>query len=76
MCTLRIDRDRQMFARLASETTVHQMFTPVAADKHEEMRNQMMKARPYRLLRVGTFYYQKTVIKFLFMSQNVKKNLV
>ncbi|EIM5229161.1 RNA-binding protein [Staphylococcus pseudintermedius] len=55
LCTLRIDRDRQMFARLASETTVHQMFTPVAADKIEELRNQMIQARPYRLLRVGTF---------------------
>ncbi|MDO5374832.1 CvfB family protein [Staphylococcus rostri] len=52
LCTLRIDRERQMFARLASETTVQQMFTPVHDDK---LQNEVLTARPYRLLRVGTF---------------------
>lgn len=52
LCTLRIDRDRQMFAHLASETTVQQMFTPVHDD---QFQNDMLTARPYRLLRVGTF---------------------
>ncbi|UEX89210.1 S1 RNA-binding domain-containing protein [Staphylococcus ratti] len=52
LCTLRVDRERQMFARLASETTVQQMFTPIHDDQYQ---NQMIKARPYRLLRVGTF---------------------
>lgn len=53
LVTLRIDRDHQMFARLASETIVEKMFTPVSND---DMQNQVLKARPYRLLRIGTFY--------------------
>ncbi|WP_380572255.1 S1 RNA-binding domain-containing protein [Staphylococcus hyicus] len=52
LCTLRIDRERQMFARLASETTVQQMFTPIHDD---QFQNKVISARPYRLLRVGTF---------------------
>ena len=53
LVTLRIDRDHQMFARLASETIVEKMFTPVSND---DMQNQVLKTRPYRLLRIGTFY--------------------
>ncbi|MEJ7528184.1 RNA-binding protein, partial [Staphylococcus lugdunensis] len=52
LVTLRIDRNHQMFARLASETIVEKMFTPVSND---DMQNQVLKARPYRLLRIGTF---------------------
>ena len=52
LCTLRVDRERQMFARLASETTVQNMFTPVLNDEYQ---NKIIEARPYRLLRVGTF---------------------
>jgi predicted RNA-binding protein (virulence factor B family) len=48
-----------MFARLASETIVEKMFTPVSND---DMRNQVLKARPYRLLRIfimpdNTYFY-------------------
>ena len=73
LVTLRIDRDNQMFARLASETIVEKMFTPVFDD---DKLNQVLVARPYRLLRVGSFYYPMMVIKYLSMNQNEKKNHV
>ena len=45
-----------MFARLASETIVEKMFTPVYDD---EKQNELIKARPYRLLRIGSFLLSK-----------------
>ncbi|ARJ51819.1 S1 RNA-binding domain-containing protein [Staphylococcus lutrae] len=69
LCTLRIDRERQMFARLASETTVQQMFTPV---KDDTLRNQLIKARPYRLLRVGTFLLSEEGYK-IFVHESERK---
>ena len=71
LVTLRIDRENQMFARLASETIVEKMFTPVYDD---EKQNELIKARPYRLLRIGSFYYRRKAIKSLCMNQSVKKN--
>ncbi|MEJ7279256.1 RNA-binding protein, partial [Staphylococcus epidermidis] len=38
--TLRIDRDNNMFARLATETIVEQMYTPVFDD---EKQNQVIE---------------------------------
>ena len=40
-----------MFARLASET-IEKMSLPVYDD---EKQNELIKARPYRLLRIGSF---------------------
>ncbi|MBI5975438.1 CvfB family protein [Staphylococcus canis] len=69
LCTLRIDRERQMFARLASETTVHNMFTPVHDD---HLQNEMIKARPYRLLKVGTFLLSEDGYK-IFVHESERK---
>lgn len=52
LVTLRIDRENQMFARLASEGIVDNMYTPVHDDSKQ---NEMLEARPYRVLRVGSF---------------------
>ena len=41
-----------MFGRLASETIVESMFTPVNDDSKQ---NEYISARAYRLLRVGSF---------------------
>ncbi|MEW9501742.1 CvfB family protein [Jeotgalibacillus marinus] len=49
--TLRTDRSGNMFARLATEEVVQ-----VLSNRAEpELHNKELKARPYRLLRVGTF---------------------
>lgn len=49
--TLRTDRSGNMFARLATEEVVQ-----VLSDRAEtDLQNKELKARPYRLLRVGTF---------------------
>ncbi len=69
LCTLRIDRERQMFARLASETTVQQMYTPVYDDA---LKNKMIQARPYRLLRVGTFLLSEEGYK-IFVHESERK---
>ncbi|WP_353458371.1 CvfB family protein [Staphylococcus coagulans] len=69
LCTLRIDRERQMFARLASETTVQQMYTPVHDDA---LKNKMIRARPYRLLRVGTFLLSEEGYK-IFVHESERK---
>ncbi|MBA8761574.1 CvfB family protein [Staphylococcus coagulans] len=69
LCTLRIDSERQMFARLASETTVQQMYTPVHDDA---LKNKMIQARPYRLLRVGTFLLSEEGYK-IFVHESERK---
>lgn len=69
LCTLRIDRERQMFARLASETTVQQMFTSIHDDQYQ---NQTITARPYRLLRVGTFLLSEKGHK-IFVHESERK---
>ena len=69
LCTLRIDRERQMFARLASETTVQQMYTPVHDDA---LKNKTIQARPYRLLRVGTFLLSEEGYK-IFVHESERK---
>lgn len=67
--TLRIDHEKQMFARLASETIVEQAFTPVHDD---ELHNQEITARPYRLLRVGSFLLSEEGYK-IFVHQSERK---
>ncbi|ASF18200.1 RNA-binding virulence regulatory protein CvfB [Staphylococcus saprophyticus] len=67
--TLRIDRDNNMFARLATETIVEQMYTPVFDD---EKQNQVIEARPYRLLRIGSFLLSKYGYK-IFVHETERK---
>ncbi|SCT06983.1 RNA-binding virulence regulatory protein CvfB [Staphylococcus caeli] len=67
--TLRIDRDNNMFARLATETIVEQMYTPVFDD---EMKNKVVEARPYRLLRIGSFLLSKEGYK-IFVHESERK---
>ncbi|KIL45415.1 CvfB family protein [Jeotgalibacillus soli] len=49
--TLRTDRSGNMFARLATEEVVQVL----SGRAETELHNKELKARPYRLLRVGTF---------------------
>ena len=56
LVTLRIDSENNMFARLATETIVESMYTPVYND---EMQNKVIEARPYRVLRIGSFLLSK-----------------
>ena len=70
LVTLRIDKDYQMFARLASETIVEKMFTLVFND---DMQNQVLKARPYRLLRIGTFLLTEDGYK-VFVHESERKH--
>ena len=70
LVTLRIDRNHQMFARLASETIVEKMFTPVSND---DMQNEVLKARPYRLLRIGTFLLTEDGYK-VFVHESERKH--
>lgn len=67
--TLRIDRDKNMFARLATETIVEQKFSPV---HDEEKQNKIIEARPYRLLRIGTFLLSKDGYK-IFVHESERK---
>ncbi|ARB77821.1 MULTISPECIES: RNA-binding virulence regulatory protein CvfB [Staphylococcus] len=70
LVTLRIDRDNHMFARLASETIVEKMYTPVQDD---DMLNEIIEARPYRLLRVGSFLLSKEGYK-IFVHESERKS--
>jgi|SRR5699024_10820109 len=67
--TLRIDRDNNMFARLATETIVEQMYSPVHDD---EQQNKNIEARPYRLLRIGSFLLSKDGYK-IFVHESERK---
>lgn len=58
-----------MFARLATETIVEQMYTPVFDD---EKQNQVIEARPYRLLRIGSFLLSKDGYK-IFVHETERK---
>lgn len=49
--TLRVDKKGELFGRLATEERIQQLFERV----QENMHNQNVKARPYRLLPVGSF---------------------
>ncbi|AYU55205.1 S1 RNA-binding domain-containing protein [Staphylococcus debuckii] len=70
LATLRIDSEKQMFARLATETIVSQMYTPV---NNDEMQNKMIEARPYRVLKVGSFLLSKDGYK-IFVHESERKS--
>lgn len=69
LVTLRIDSNNQMFGRLASETIVEGMFTPVM---DESKQNEMIEARAYRLLRVGSFLLSEDGYK-IFVHESERK---
>ncbi|UXU51473.1 RNA-binding virulence regulatory protein CvfB [Staphylococcus arlettae] len=69
LVTLRIDSENQMFARLATETIVESMFTPVHDDSKQ---NEVIEARPYRLLRIGSFLLSKDGYK-IFVHESERK---
>lgn len=69
LVTLRIDSQNQMFARLASEGIVDNMYTPVNDDSKQ---NEMLEARPYRVLRVGSFLLSTEGYK-IFIHESERK---
>lgn len=68
-CTLRIDSNSQMFARLATETIVDTMYKTA----EESILHQHVTARPYRLLRVGTFLLSEDGYK-IFVHESERKH--
>lgn len=69
LVTLRIDSQNQMFARLANEGIVDNMYTPVNDDSKQ---NEMLEARPYRVLRVGSFLLSTEGYK-IFVHESERK---
>ncbi|RQM96605.1 RNA-binding protein [Staphylococcus warneri] len=69
LVTLRIDSQNQMFARLASEGIVDNMYIPVNDDSKQ---NEMLEARPYRVLRVGSFLLSTEGYK-IFVHESERK---
>ena len=69
LVTLRIDSQNQMFARLASEGIVDNMYTPINDDSKQ---NEMLEARPYRVLRVGSFLLSTEGYK-IFVHESERK---
>ena len=69
LVTLRIDSQNQMFARLASEGIVDNMYTPINDDSKQ---NEMLEARPYRVLRVGSFLISTEGYK-IFVHESERK---
>lgn len=69
LVTLRIDSQNQMFARLASEGIVDNMYTPVNDDSKQ---NEMLEARPYRVLRGGSFLLSTKGYK-IFVHESERK---
>ena len=59
-----------MFGRLASETIVESMFTPVNDDNKQ---NEYISARAYRLLRVGSFLLSNEGYK-IFVHESERKH--
>lgn len=57
LITLRVESDGMMYGRLASETIVSEIFEPIDKSKESEFQSKRIKARPYRLLKVGTFLF-------------------
>lgn len=69
LVTLRIDSQNQMFARLASEGIVDNVYTPINDDSKQ---NEMLEARPYRVLRVGSFLLSTEGYK-IFVHESERK---
>lgn len=49
--TLKVDRMNRLFARLATENVI----LDLAYEATEEMKNKTFRARPYKVLKIGTF---------------------
>ncbi|EHJ06956.1 RNA-binding virulence regulatory protein CvfB [Staphylococcus simiae] len=69
LVTLRIDRENQMFGRLASESIVDKMYSPINDD---HLQNEIIEARPYRVLRIGSFLLSNDGYK-IFVHESERK---
>ncbi|MDT3788456.1 RNA-binding virulence regulatory protein CvfB, partial [Staphylococcus aureus] len=69
LVTLRIDRENHMYGRLASESVVENMFTPVHDDN---LKNEVIEAKPYRVLRIGSFLLSESGYK-IFVHESERK---
>lgn len=70
LVTLRIDRENHMYGRLASESVVENMFTPVHDDN---LKNEVIEAKPYRVLRIGSFLLSESGYK-IFVHESERKS--
>lgn len=66
---LRVDKNDQLYGRLASETLVDTMYTAAPA----ELLHKTIIAHPYRLLRVGTFLLSKEGYK-IFVHESERRS--
>ncbi|QYA34371.1 S1 RNA-binding domain-containing protein [Macrococcoides caseolyticum] len=66
---LRVDRNDQLYGRLASETIVDTMYTAAP----ETLLHTTITAHPYRLLRVGTFLLSKEGYK-IFVHESERRS--
>ncbi|RXK19203.1 S1 RNA-binding domain-containing protein [Macrococcus sp. DPC7161] len=66
--TLRVDKNDQLYGRLASETIVDSMYSQASID----LLHTTITAHPYRLLRVGTFLLSKEGYK-IFVHESERK---
>ncbi|ARQ06870.1 S1 RNA-binding domain-containing protein [Macrococcoides canis] len=66
---LRVDRNDQLYGRLASETIVDTMYTAAP----ETLVHSTITAHPYRLLRVGTFLLSKEGYK-IFVHESERRS--
>ncbi len=68
--TLRRDYSGQLFARLANETIIKELYTKAQKD----LFNKEIVAHPYRLMKVGTFLLSKDGYKiFVHESERIKE---
>lgn len=66
---LRVDRNDQLYGRLASETIIDTMYTAAP----ETLLHTTITAHPYRLLRVGTFLLSKEGYK-IFVHESERRS--
>lgn len=66
---LRVDKNDQLYGRLASETLVDTMYT----EAPPELLHKTIIAHPYRLLRVGTFLLSKEGYK-IFVHESERRS--
>ncbi|GLC89429.1 CvfB family protein [Lysinibacillus piscis] len=67
--TLRTDRNGELFGRLATEEKISELYEGA----FEEMHNQNITARPYRLLPVGTFLLGVEVPYRIFVHESERQ---
>ncbi len=68
LVTLRIDRENHMYGRLASESIIKYV-TPVHDDN---LKNEVIEAKPYRVLRIGSFLLSESGYK-IFVHESERK---